>query len=115
MNFQAAERQIIRADLRHALDRRQFALEHQPKINLVSGAITGVEAFIRWRHPGRGVLPPLQFVQIAEDCGLIVQISQCVLRAACLQMDWMFAAHDPLVCVIGRRGMTMQQGWHPKG
>jgi len=85
MNFQAAERQIIRADLRHALDRREFVLEYQPKVNLVSGAITGVEALIRWHHPSRGVLPPLQFVQIAEDCGLIVQIGQWVLRAACLQ------------------------------
>jgi diguanylate cyclase (GGDEF)-like protein/PAS domain S-box-containing protein len=85
MNFHAAERQIIREDLRHALDRGEFALEYQPKVNLVSGAITGVEALIRWRHPSRGVLPPLEFVQIAEDCGLIVQIGQWVLRAACLQ------------------------------
>jgi len=85
MNFHAAERQIIRADLRHALDRREFVLEYQPKVNLVSGMITGVEALIRWRHPSRGVLPPLEFIQIAEDCGLIVQIGQWVLRAACIQ------------------------------
>jgi diguanylate cyclase (GGDEF)-like protein len=85
MTFRAAERQIIREDLRHALDRGEFALEYQPKVNLVSGAITGVEALIRWRHPSRGVLPPLEFIQIAEDCGLIVQIGQWVLRAACLQ------------------------------
>jgi diguanylate cyclase (GGDEF)-like protein/PAS domain S-box-containing protein len=85
MNFRAAERQIIREDLRHALDRREFVLDYQPKVNLVSGAITGVEALIRWRHPSRGILPPLEFIQIAEDCGLIVQIGQWVLRAACLQ------------------------------
>jgi diguanylate cyclase (GGDEF)-like protein/PAS domain S-box-containing protein len=85
MTFHAAERQIIREDLRHALDRGEFALEYQPKVNLVSGAITGVEALIRWRHPSRGLLPPLEFIQIAEDCGLIVQIGQWVLRAACLQ------------------------------
>jgi diguanylate cyclase (GGDEF)-like protein/PAS domain S-box-containing protein len=85
MNFHAAERQIIRGDLRHALDRREFVLDYQPKVNLVSGAITGVEALIRWRHPSRGFLPPLQFIQIAEDCGLIVQIGQWALRAACLQ------------------------------
>jgi diguanylate cyclase (GGDEF)-like protein/PAS domain S-box-containing protein len=85
MNVHAAERQIIRDDLRHALDRGEFSLEYQPKVNLVSGAITGVEALIRWRHPSRGVLPPLEFIQIAEDCGLIVQIGQWVLRAACLQ------------------------------
>jgi diguanylate cyclase (GGDEF)-like protein/PAS domain S-box-containing protein len=85
MNFHAAERQIIRGDLRHALDRGEFVLDYQPKVNLVSGAITGVEALIRWRHPSRGILPPLQFIQIAEDCGLIVQIGQWALRAACLQ------------------------------
>jgi EAL domain-containing protein (putative c-di-GMP-specific phosphodiesterase class I) len=85
MNLHVAERQIIRADLRHALERREFVLEYQPKVNLVSGAITGIEALIRWRHPGRGVLPPLEFIQIAEDCGLIVQIGQWALRAACLQ------------------------------
>lgn len=82
----AAERQIIRGDLRHALDRREFVLDYQPKVNLVNGAITGVEALIRWRHPRRGVLPPQEFIQIAEDCGLIVQIGQWALRAACLQL-----------------------------
>lgn len=92
MNFHAAERQIIREDLRHALDRGEFALDYQPKVNLVSGAITGVEALIRWRHPSRGVLPPLEFIQIAEDCGLIVQIGQWVLRAACLQAQTWLAA-----------------------
>jgi diguanylate cyclase (GGDEF)-like protein/PAS domain S-box-containing protein len=85
MNFHAAERQIIRADLRHALDRHEFVLEYQPKVNLVSGMITGVEALIRWRHPSRGVLPPVEFIHIAEDCGLIVQIGQWVLQTACIQ------------------------------
>jgi diguanylate cyclase (GGDEF)-like protein/PAS domain S-box-containing protein len=85
MNVHAAERQIIRADLRHALERREFVLDYQPKVSLVSGAITGVEALIRWRHPSRGVLLPQRFIQIAEDCGLIVQIGQWALRAACSQ------------------------------
>jgi diguanylate cyclase (GGDEF)-like protein/PAS domain S-box-containing protein len=92
MNLHAVERQIVRADLRHALDRREFVLEYQPKVDLVSGAITGVEALIRWRHPSRGVLPPLEFIQIAEDCGLIVQIGQWVLRTACLQARAWLAA-----------------------
>jgi diguanylate cyclase (GGDEF)-like protein/PAS domain S-box-containing protein len=92
MNFHAAERRIIREDLRHALGRGEFALEYQPKVDLVSGAITGVEALIRWRHPSRGVVPPLEFIQIAEDCGLIVQIGQWVLRTACLQAQTWLAA-----------------------
>jgi diguanylate cyclase (GGDEF)-like protein/PAS domain S-box-containing protein len=92
MNLQVAERQIITADLRHALARDEFVLEYQPKVNLVSGAITGVEALIRWRHPSRGLLFPLQFIQIAEDCGLIVQIGQWVLRTACIQAQTWLAA-----------------------
>jgi EAL domain-containing protein (putative c-di-GMP-specific phosphodiesterase class I) len=92
MNFHAAERQIITGDLRHALARGEFALEYQPKVNLVSGAITGVEALIRWHHPSRGILPPLQFIQVAEDCGLIVQIGQWALRAACVQAQTWLAA-----------------------
>jgi diguanylate cyclase (GGDEF)-like protein/PAS domain S-box-containing protein len=92
MNFHAAERQIITGDLRHALARGEFVLEYQPKVNLVSGAITGVEALIRWQHPSRGILPPQQFIQIAEDCGLIVQIGQWALREACVQAQTWLAA-----------------------
>jgi diguanylate cyclase (GGDEF)-like protein/PAS domain S-box-containing protein len=92
MNFHAAERQIITGDLRHALARGEFVLEYQPKVNLVSGAITGIEALIRWQHPSRGILPPLQFIQIAEDCGVIVQIGQWALREACVQAQTWLAA-----------------------
>lgn len=92
MNRHAAERQLMRADLRHALDRGEFMLDYQPKINLLSGAIAGVEALVRWRHPSRGVVPPLEFIQIAEDCGLIVPIGQWVLRAACMQAQTWLAA-----------------------
>src|SRR3984893_18372044 len=93
MNLHVAERQIITDDLRHALARGEFVLEYQPKVSLVSGAITGVEALIRWHHPSRGILPPLQFIQIAEDCGLIVQIGQWALRAACIQAQTWLAAN----------------------
>jgi diguanylate cyclase (GGDEF)-like protein/PAS domain S-box-containing protein len=93
MNFHVAERQIITGDLRHALARGEFVLEYQPKVNLVSGAISGVEALIRWQHPSRGVLLPLQFIEIAENCGLIVQIGQWALRAACVQAQTWLAAN----------------------
>lgn len=92
MNVHAEERQIIMGDLRHALKRSEFMLAYQPKINLVSGAITGVEALIRWRHPIRGVVPPLEFIPIAEDCGLIVQIGQWALQTACVQARTWLAA-----------------------
>ena len=65
------ERQSIEEGLRRALERQEFALHYQPKINLRTGAITGAEALIRWTHPSRGPVSPAQFIPVAEDCGLI--------------------------------------------
>jgi diguanylate cyclase (GGDEF)-like protein/PAS domain S-box-containing protein len=92
MNVRAEERQIITGDLRHALDRREFFLVYQPKINLVSGTITGFEALVRWRHPTRGVLYPAAFIPIAEECGLIMPIGEWVLREACTRARQWLAA-----------------------
>ena len=91
MNQRALERQAITEDLRHAVARGEFFLEYQPKINLHSGAITGIEALIRWRHPTQGLLYPERFIPIAEDCGLIMPIGQWVLREACLQTQAWYA------------------------
>ena len=85
MNLKAVERQTLEGSLRGALEREEFVLHYQPKVNLDTGEITGVEALIRWRHPDRGLLPPTQFVPIAEDCGLIFPIGRWVLREACRQ------------------------------
>jgi diguanylate cyclase (GGDEF)-like protein/PAS domain S-box-containing protein len=85
MNVRAVERQSIEESLRRALERREFVLHYQPKINLRTGAITGAEALIRWMHPTRGSVSPAQFIPVAEDCGLILPIGTWVLREACKQ------------------------------
>jgi diguanylate cyclase (GGDEF)-like protein/PAS domain S-box-containing protein len=85
MHARLAERQSLEADLRCALGRKEFLLHYQPKLNLQTGAITGVEALIRWLHPERGMIYPAQFVSMAEECGLMAPIGQWVLLEACKQ------------------------------
>jgi diguanylate cyclase (GGDEF)-like protein/PAS domain S-box-containing protein len=89
MNLKAVERQSVEGDLRRALEREEFLLHYQPKVNLLTGEIIGAEALIRWQHPDRGLVSPCQFVPIAEDCGLIIEIGHWVLREACRQArEW---------------------------
>jgi diguanylate cyclase (GGDEF)-like protein/PAS domain S-box-containing protein len=93
MNVRAVERQSIEEDLRRALELNEFVLHYQPKINLKTGAIIGAEALIRWTSPTRGSVPPLDFIPIAEDSGLILPIGAWVLQEACAQARaWVDAA-----------------------
>jgi diguanylate cyclase (GGDEF)-like protein/PAS domain S-box-containing protein len=85
MQARLLQRQSLELGLRYALGRNEFLLHYQPKWNLRTGTITGVEALIRWIHPQRGVVCPEQFVPIAEECGLIQSIGQWVLVEACKQ------------------------------
>jgi diguanylate cyclase (GGDEF)-like protein/PAS domain S-box-containing protein len=92
MNVRAVERQFIEENLRSALDRQEFAVHYQPKIDLKTGRCSGVEALARWTHPIRGAIPPGQFIPVAEDCGLILPIGHWVLRESCKQAKaWMDA------------------------
>jgi diguanylate cyclase (GGDEF)-like protein/PAS domain S-box-containing protein len=89
MNLKVVERQSLEGNLRCALERQEFLLHYQPKVDLITGEITGVEALIRWQRTDRRLVPPSEFVPIAEDCGLIIQIGRWVLRETCRQArEW---------------------------
>jgi diguanylate cyclase (GGDEF)-like protein/PAS domain S-box-containing protein len=101
LNATALERQVIEGGLRHAIERDELALYYQPKVNLATGAICGVEALIRWRHPLRGLLYPSQFMSVAEESGLIVPIGRWVLGEGCRQAKaWQDAGLPPMQIAI---------------
>jgi len=85
MNAHAIERQSVETDLRQAIERQEFVLNYQPKVNLETGAIVGVEALIRWDRPLRGPVAPAQFIPVAEESGLILPIGRWALDKACRQ------------------------------
>ena len=97
MHERITERASIEAELRQALAREQLSLAYQPKVDLRSGAITGMEALLRWQHPTLGAVAPVRFIGVAEETGLIVPIGRWVLRTACAQaMAWQRAGLPPL-------------------
>jgi EAL domain-containing protein (putative c-di-GMP-specific phosphodiesterase class I) len=88
-----------RTDLRHALDERQFVLFYQPEVELSTRKIVGLEALIRWAHPERGLVPPMDFIPLAEENGLILPIGDWGLAEACTQIQ-KWCREDPLHCSL---------------
>jgi len=101
LNVSALERQAIESGLRGAIERDEFVLHYQPKVNLATGAISGVEALIRWRHPARGLLPPAHFMAVAEESGAIVRIGRWALREGCRQAKaWQDSGLPPMQIAV---------------
>jgi len=114
MNNRALERLHLESDLRKALERKEFQVYYQPVVDLTTGNIVKMEALIRWQHPERGLLNPIQFIPVAEETGMIVPIGQWVLQQACHQaVEWHESYHSdpPLIISVN---LSARQFVHPK-
>jgi diguanylate cyclase (GGDEF)-like protein/PAS domain S-box-containing protein len=112
MHSAMLQRLDIEADLRRAIEQREFVLHYQPTVVLQTGRIAGVEALVRWQHPTRGLIPPMDFIPIAEETGLIVPLGEWVLAEACAQAKrWHeeHASEPPLKMAVNLSVRQLQQ------
>jgi diguanylate cyclase (GGDEF)-like protein len=111
MSSRAKDRVTLDADLRRALDRHELRLFYQPQIDLISGEIVGVEALVRWQHPERGMVSPGEFIPLAEESGMVVQLGDWVLRAACRQIKlWTDAGLAPRQTAVNVSAVQLSRG-----
>ena len=99
LNEEFRQRLIIRNGLSKALERGEFTLHYQPKVEILSGRITGVEALMRWDSADIGRVPPVQFIPVLEETGQVVEVGEWAIRTACLQHKAWYAAGLPPLCV----------------
>ncbi|MGB8956012.1 MAG: EAL domain-containing protein [Tumebacillaceae bacterium] len=109
MNRLGIERLELENGLRYALEREELVVYYQPRLNLASGQIVGMEALVRWQHPVLGLVPPGRFIPLAEETGLIVPISEWVLETACKQTKkWLDSGYPPLQVAVNLSARQFQ-------
>ena len=109
LTARARDRVSLLAELNHAIHNDQLVLYYQPKIDLNSGQISGLEALVRWEHPIKGLIPPFNFIPIAEESGLIAPLGEWVLRSAAHQIvRWHEEGHDIGVVSVNISGRQLQ-------
>ncbi len=109
MELDAEKRLILETGIRKALENNEFRLEYQPKVDMVTGKITALEALIRWEHPELGYLPPGDFISLAEETGLICPVGEWVLREACRQsLIWQKQGIPPVRVAVNVSGHQLQ-------
>lgn len=110
MHSKAISRLAMESGLRRALERNEFELHFQPKLELVSGTVIGAEAFLEWNSPDGTLIPRSSYIRVAEETGLIVPIGEWVLRAACLQaLEWQRAGHVMCRVAVNLSARQLQQ------
>ncbi|WP_051559929.1 EAL domain-containing protein [Marinobacterium jannaschii] len=110
MTTSAFEHVVIEGQLRRAIEQDELVLFYQPQFDLNSGELSGIEALVRWQHPGKGLIPPDKFIPIAEETGLIVRLGEWVLREACRQgRAWLDAGIDPGLIAVNISTVQLQR------
>ena len=110
MNAMAVKRLTLETSLREAIAKDEFVIHYQPVLTLATGEVVGVEALVRWRHPELGILPPANFIGLAEETGLIIEIGETVLRRACLQtLEWEARGYGQLRMAVNISARQFQQ------
>ena len=111
MNSATQERVKLESELHQALSLKQFELHYQPKVDTKTGLIHGAEALVRWRHPQRGLVPPGEFIPLAESCGLIDSIGEWVVRESCRQARaWQLEGLQPLRVAVNLSAFQFRHG-----